>query len=440
MYLIRSIEKDIKKWIQRTDDKKPLVIFGTRQCGKTTTVNHIAKQNFKKVYYINFLEDKDRPSFQAFIREPKFDILISYLEKKYEETIVLDNDTVIIVDELQQVMDFYTELKFVNENQTFKNIICTGSYLSMEIFANKVSVPVGQIWSLNMYTLSFEEFLMNVSPFNYEKLVKSFTTKQINQIDHETFTELFQHYLVVGGFPEAVVSFINNKNSFQSASEVNKVILDKYSKDIEKYLDPQSVTKAKKVFENAIRFMGKENNTFTLSTIKTDARYRDYEYVIYLLVNSFVCYKVDNCKNLQFPLCTSDSSSKFKIYVCDIGLVSAFYNLDNSNIETQGFNNIKGNMIEGYIISELQRNNIQPYYHRFYEGKNSYELDCVYQDSDLITKVVEIKSGKNKSSQSLNKVKDNKNINIKLTSIDNKLDDYNTPLYMFGYMISHKDN
>lgn len=386
------------------------------------------------------MEEYKKPSFKNFREVPKFDVLIKYLESLYNQVISLDANTLIIIDEFQECLEFYTELKYINEKLKFKNIVCLGSFLTMKVYASGISVPVGQIDSLNMYTLSFEEFLMNINDFVYQKFVNCFHNQNIDEMDHLEFCKYFKMYQIVGGFPEAIKNFIENNESYIAARNVNKNILDKYESDITKFLDKKDTVKANNILLNSILFMGNENNTFTLSTIKTDARYRDYEFVLLLLVKSFICYKVDNCQNLIFPLRPRDVSSKFKIYLCDMGLVSAYYLIDEFNIDSKEFNNIKGNMTEGYIISELYRNNLLPYYHSFTIGSNTYELDCVYQDNELIPKVLEIKSGINKSSQSINKVKDNKNIKLSLASLDRKFNDFNIPIYMFGYMLSHQGN
>ncbi len=437
MYLKRTIEKDIEKWIEN-DGKKPLVILGTRQCGKSTTIKTVATKHYKKVYYISFMEEYKKESFKAFKKVPKFDVLMKYLENLYNEVITLDQDTLIIIDEFQECLEFYTELKYINERLNFKNIVCLGSFLTMKVFSSGVSVPVGQIDTLRMYTLSFEEFLMNINEFVYKKYIECYQNRNIDEVSHQEFLKYFKMYQIIGGFPEAIKEFMNNNESYVAARKINASILDKYESDVTRYLDKKELVKAKSILKNSILFMGKEKNTFTLSTIKTDARYRDYEYVLLLLVKSFICYKVDNCQNLIFPLRPRDVSSKFKIYLCDMGLVSACYLIDQFNIDLEQFNNIKGNMMEGYIISEFYRNDLEPYYHSFNIGSNTYELDCVYQDEELIPKVVEIKSGINKSSKSLNKVKENKHIKVRLASFDSKFDDFNIPVYMFGYMLSHR--
>ncbi len=354
MYLDRKIDLKIEKWI-KNKDKKPLVVIGTRKCGKTTSVQEICNRMYKRVYYINFMREKDKPDFINFLKYPNYEFLLNYLQDMYGE-LKLDQDAVIIVDEIQEVNHFYTQLKFIGESKGFKNVICLGSYLSMNVFINKITVPVGQIDMLNMYTLGFDEFLMNVSPSTYKTYLEAFNKRSISEAEHLLFTNYFKSYLVVGGFPRAVEAFINSNHDYIEAKRINKDIHRLYQRDLGKYLTTPEQIKAIEVYKNAFLFMGKENNTFTLSTIRTSARYRDYEYAIMLLVESHICYKVDNCKNLSFPLVPFDSSAKYKIYPCDVGLVSGYYNLDIYNIETEGFKFIKGNLYEGYIMSELKRN------------------------------------------------------------------------------------
>ncbi len=381
------------------------------------------------------LNDSDFTSFKT---APTFEKLCAYIENRDDIVISLDDNTLIVIDEFQEVIDFYTQLKFINEKNQFKNIICLGSFLTVKVFANKVSVPVGQIEMLTMHTLSFEEFLMNVNRTTYQKMIISYENKLVDEVTHNFLKEYFMQYLVIGGYPEAISAYLENNKNFMCAAKVNELIFENYQSDISKFIENENLAKVRDIFLNSIMFMGKESNTFTLSSIKTTARYRDYEYAILLLVKSHIVNKVDNCNNLIFPLVPMDRSNKFKIYPCDIALISTYHKVSSLNINSEGFNNIKGNMIETYIMSECVRNKIQPYYHTFRVKDNSYELDLVFQDEDLKVNLVEIKSGKNKKSRSLNKAKDTPNSKSITTSLDSLIDEHNIPLYMFGYMLSHK--
>ncbi len=437
MYLKRKVDGIIDKWSQNKD-KKPLVVLGPRQCGKTTAVIEASKRLYKKSHYINFMEEKAHPRFEKFSSYPTLENLIEVLKSKFQEEIILDNDTLLVIDEFQEVMPFYTQLKFINENSKFKNIICLGSYLTVKVFSSNTPIPVGQIEIINMHTLSFEEFLMNINGAIYNSLKECYENKVISEIQHSIFSEYFMKYLIIGGFPNAIKTFIENNESYTKAAEVNKNILATYETDISKFMEPKEIARARSVFIHSLDFMGKENNTFTLSTIKTNARYREYEYAILLLMKSHMVNKVDNCNNLTFPITAMDTSNKFKIYPCDIGLISAYYSLENITIDNEGFKRIKGSMIESYIISECIRNNINPYYHTFIVNKNWYEIDLVYHDKELKVNLVEIKSGRNTKSPSLKMLKDTPNSCTRITSLTNKFDDTNIPLYMFGYMLSHK--
>ncbi len=437
MYLKRKVDKEIEKWANN-ENKMPLVILGARQVGKTTTVKNITSKLFKHVYYINFNDVKNDPRFLEFKSSPTWKKLIDFVQLMNETIITLEQDSVLIIDEFQEVIEFYSQLKTINENSTFKNIICLGIFLTVKVFANKVSVPVGQIQTITMYTLSFEEFLMNVNPMIYCKLEECYQTKSIDKMQHAFFSEAFKQYLVIGGYPKPIVEYLENDQNFLLATHANETIFDNYESDIAKFVGNENIAKVRDIFLNTFIFMGKESNTFTLSSIKTSARYRDYEFAMLLLIKSHIVHKVDNCKNLIFPICPMDKSNKFKVYPCDVGLISAYYKINMSNIESEGFKNIKGNMIEAYIISECMRNKIQPYYHTFRFKDNTYELDLVYHDENLRVNIVEIKSGKNKKSNSLNKVKDNANSNIMTTSLDNVIDETHIPLYMFGYKLTHK--
>ncbi len=442
MYLKRSIDSTILEWMDNSA-KKPLVITGTRQCGKTTTIKQLAQQRYKNIYYINLMTELKSSLVSEFKNNPTYENLIILLNKKYPQKdqapIVLNNDAIIIIDEFQECLEFYTQLKYINEESEFKNIVCLGSYLSVKVFTDKVSYPVGQIETINMFTLSFEEFLINTNQALYEKLLTGYNNKSIDNFSHNLLLEALNEYILVGGFPEAISEYVNHNKDWSKTAKINRGIYESYYSDLSKHLQSADLVKVYEVYNNALTFCSKENNTFTLSTIKTNARYRDYEFIIMLLVSSKVCYKVDNCKNLIPPLIKRDSSSKFKIYFADISLLSTHFELTPLNINSTDYQLVKGNIIENLICMELIRKNINVFYHTFLKGTNQYELDFVYQQ-ELKTHVVEVKSGKNKKSTSLNQIKTNDNIQYITTSINNEISETHVPLYMFFLTLRKKEN
>ncbi len=209
MYLRRNIDIKFKEWINNPS-KKPLVVAGSRQCGKTTTVLKVANEHFKHVYYIDFLERANIKYVESLKSDPSIDNLKRIIMSIYANA-TFDKDSVVIIDEVQEVLDFYPELKTINQSHKDINLIVLGSYLGTKIFTNNISIPVGQTNKIEMHSLGFDEFLMNVNSSLYDQLINSFHHKQIKSQLHLDLIDALNAYLITGGFPETVCAFIKNK-------------------------------------------------------------------------------------------------------------------------------------------------------------------------------------------------------------------------------------
>ncbi len=429
MYLTRKIESQIIKWIGK-QEKKPLVICGSRQCGKTTTVKEITNRYYKNVYYINLAASTNAKYVEQLKQEPSLEQLLNIVGDIYHNP-VFNNESVLIIDEIQEVMPLYSELKTFNETRKDINLIVMGSYLGMKVFTDDIFIPVGQTMQLEMFSMSFDEYLLNANQSLYNTLLEQYLNKNIKPSTHAMVLKHFNNYLITGGFPEVVKTFIaNNMNFNDDIYELRSAILDSYENDIYRYLNDSDKVRAANIFNHALKTMGLENNNFALSVMNKCARFKEYEFVISLLEKAHICFKVDNSENIHYPLSPKDRVNKFKLYFNDISLISSSNNLKREHIDSKDYDLIKGNLIENFVLLELLRNGIKPYFHTFKYNNNQYEIDGLYE-KDLKIKIIEIKSGKNKRSPSVNILQSlDTNVDCLKLTMDKKIDEQSLPLYL----------
>ena len=429
MYLKRKVEAEIKQWIN-SKNKKPLVIIGSRQCGKTTTIKELAYQNYQHVCYWS-LKDKDYLKQKLQLEaNPSIQQLLILLKQIYPG-VEFNQDTIIIIDEIQEVIDIFEQLKVVNEKYAHLNFVVLGSYLGTKIFTHNSSYPVGQIKMIEMFSMSFEEFLINVNDLFYEQLIQEYEAKNIREATHQIALDYFFIYLVLGGFPEVIKTFIMHQATItDEVYAIRNGIYEDYANDIYKYIDDDKKLKVSKIFKYALQTMGYENNNFKLTTMDKCARFKDYEYVIALIEASHICFKVDNSQTLNLPLSPRDRINKFKLYFNDISLIASYFDLRADLLPSKEFDIIKGNLIENYVMLELLRNKHTPYYHTFKHHNNQYEIDALYV-KDLKVHTLEIKSGKHTKSVSMNLLNTlNQDLKGYVISLKKDITEYHLPLYL----------
>lgn len=426
----RDIMDKLIEWKNRKD-RKPLILKGARQVGKTWILKEFGRNNYTSVAYFNFDHDEDLGSI--FKNSKDIQRIIEQLTFVFGKKIEPRN-TLIIFDEIQECPDALNSLKYFCEDENDYHIISAGSLLGITL--SHTSFPVGKVEFLEMYPMSFTEFLSADDSSNLVEYMKSI--KKIEPIPDIFFNKLeekLKTYLIVGGMPEVVNSWVNEKD-IGRVNSLQEDILNSYKKDFAKHTENMEANKILLVWNGIPSQLAKANKKFIYHTIKDGARAREYESSINWLNDSNVIYKVYNVSKPNIPLIAYNDLSAFKIYLSDVGLLRKMADID-SKIVIEGnrlFNEFKGALTENYILNMLINTYKKvPNYFSF----DRYEVDFVIQTKNEIIPI-ECKSGKALNSSSLKFYGEKFNPKFKIrTSMQNLNCDgnlINIPLFMIQYI------
>ena len=387
--LKRKIEQDLYAW-KNTLSRKPLVIKGCRQCGKTFIVKDFAFKNYENVVYVNFIENPDYISvFEGSLEVDRLVMLLSALLGG--KAAFVPGKTVIILDEIQDCPEARTALKFFYEDGRY-DVIGTGSLLGVKGYGGKPrSVPVGAEKHLEMYPLDFEEFLWaNGVDDNVIGLLKDCIQKEepVPAALHKKLWELFLQYAVVGGMPEVVQAFVNTKD-MASVLSMQRDIVDSYKDDMIKYADKKDKPNIRECFESIPNQLSKENKKFQYSVVKKGASASKYEGSLQWIEDAGIITRCYNLNTPELPLRGNRLDNVFKVYMCDMGL---FVSMLEQGTQ---FDILKGNLFgyKGAVFENL----IADIFHKmgrelsYYHKESGLEVDFVMKYKGLCT-LVEVKA------------------------------------------------
>ena len=391
--MFRKIFVDLLDW-KKNLNKKPLIIQGARQVGKTWIMQEFAQKEYKNYLYVNFERDRDVANIFENNLDPKF--IIENLEIKYDKKIT-EQDTLIIFDEIQECPNALTSLKYFCE-ETKYNIVCAGSFLGIALHKN-TSFPVGKVEFLSLHPLDFKEFLI---ANDKEKLVNILNKQDFNQI--KIFKNEFENYLklyfYIGGMPEVVQEYVNNKNLL-TARKIQERIVESYINDFSKHVEKNVFTKMLDLWRSIPSQLSKENRKFIYKNIKEGARSKDYEIAMQWLNDCGLIHKVKRISKPNFPINSYIDNSNFKLFLVDIGLLSCLSSLD-SKVIIEGsdiFNEFKGSLTEQFVLQELKASN--KLLINYWTNKNgNAELDFIIQKNRYIIPI-EVKATVNLQAKSL---------------------------------------
>lgn len=395
MYLKRKIDAFLMNW-KNSEDRKPLIVKGPRQVGKTESIKRFAVDNYKSVIEINFVTSEkykkitlDGYSTESVIKN------ISLIDPSYK---FIPGETLIFFDEIQEYPEIATALKFFKIDGRF-DVICSGSLLGIN-YKRIESNSVGYKTDYNMYSLDFEEFLwakgytsdVVADMLNHMKELKPFS-----ELENSVFSSLFLDYCVLGGMPAVVREFIKNK-TFEGTLDIQRQLLADYKEDIRKYADGLDQTRIINVFNSIPVQLAKENKKFQLSKVESGARFKDYRGCIEWLEDAGMvnmCYCLNNA---ELPLKGNYDINKFKIYFCDTGLFVALLD-DEAQDDLRANKNLsvyKGALYESIVGEALVKAGYQLYY--FKREDSTLEEDFfVRTANELIPIEVKAKNSKAKS-------------------------------------------
>ena len=389
----RIIYNDLIEW-KNKKVKKPLIIKGARQVGKTYIIREFAKNNYKNLVEINFERDHE---FQELFKQTKTaHDLLQYFELTYMD-IQFDNDTLLFLDEIQACGDAFTALKFLSEDFPC-DIICSGSMLGVAV-ASSSSFPVGYVETWNMYPLTFLEFVdaMGVNPSIIDTIYQSIeNNKPIPISIHEKFNQFFKDYIIIGGMPEVVQTYFQTK-SYREALLIQRQIVDDYRNDMLKYAHGSERIKARECYDSIPLQLAKENKKFQYKLIKKGGNARYYESSLDWLKDSGLIIKTYRLKTPEIPLEINKEPNIFKVYMADTGLlVSQFDEAVIKAFISGNLEHFKGALYENVIAQILHSKKKDSYY---FEPSQSQEIDFVIYYQGNVTPI-EVKSSRNTVSTS----------------------------------------
>ena len=386
--------KHLINW-KNKKNHKPLVIQGARQVGKTWLMQEFGKKYYEQVAYINF--DVDVKSREIFDVDYDTERLIMDIGLATKTKINAEN-TLIIFDEIQECPRALTSLKYFRENAPQYDIIVAGSLLGVACHEG-TGFPVGKVSFMNLFPLSFEEFLLAMGEERFVELLNKKDFKTIKLFNNK-YEKLLKQYCYVGGMPEIVQDFVENKD-FESVRNLQKEILSAYEEDFTKHIPTNTVAKIRLLWKSIPAQLSKENKKFIYGAAKEGARARDFEAALSWLINSGLIYRVNKITKPDLPITAYEDFNSFKLFVLDVGLLGAMTNLQAETIidGNRIFEEFKGAIAEQYVLQQFKTIKDLPVFYWSNETSRA-EIDFVIQiKSDVVP--VEVKAERNLQAKSL---------------------------------------
>lgn len=374
---------------------KPLVIQGARQVGKTWLMQEFGKKYYEQVAYINF--DVDVKSREIFDVDYDTERLIMDIGLATKTKINAEN-TLIIFDEIQECPRALTSLKYFRENAPQYDIVVAGSLLGVACHEG-TGFPVGKVSFMNLFPLSFEEFLLAMGEERFVELLNKKDFKTIKLFNNK-YEKLLKQYCYVGGMPEIVQDFVENKD-FESVRNLQKEILSAYEEDFTKHIPTNTVAKIRLLWKSIPAQLSKENKKFIYGAAKEGARARDFEAALSWLINSGLVYRVNKITKPDLPITAYEDFNSFKLFVLDVGLLGAMTDLQADTIidGNRIFEEFKGAIAEQYVLQQFKTIKDLPVFYWSNETSRA-EIDFVIQiKSDVVP--VEVKAERNLQAKSL---------------------------------------
>lgn len=378
------------KW-QSSEERKPMVLKGTRQVGKTWLMKEFGQKCYKSTVYFNFDEEDELKSiFEANKNPQRIIELLSLIAGEK----ILPGETLMIFDEIQECPAALNALKYFKEKANEYHVISAGSLLGT-LLAQPKSYPVGMVNLLDIAPLTFDEFLEATEPSLYEYYRSIQKGQAIEEIFHNRLLESYNYYLIIGGMPECVASWIKYKDPVRTA-QIQQELIEIYENDFSKHNGKVNSGRILMVFRSIVSQLAKPNEKFMYGAVREGGRARDFEEAIEWLVSAGMLNRVYNVSKMEHPLAAFDKLEQFKLFVFDTGLLKQMAGIDNSAILLKGNYQFKGQLTENFVLQQLKGQfDVEP---RYFADKNR-EIDFVLQYGTEIIPI-EVKAGEDKSAPS----------------------------------------
>lgn len=424
--MYRYAIEELKKWKSRKN-RKPMILEGARQVGKTWLMKEFGATEFEDVAYINF--DSNSQMRELFAGDLAVERIITGLELYVGKKINAEK-TLLIFDEVQEVPRALSALKYFCEDAPEYHIVCAGSLLGIALHEG-TSFPVGKVEFMKLYPLSFKEFLLATGKERFVRALEAHDFGLVTSFK-QTYIEALKEYYYIGGMPEAVAAFAENSD-FNEVREIQQRILNAYEQDFSKHAPNNIVPKIRMVWNNIPSQLAKENRKFIYGLIREGARAKDFETAIMWLADCGLVHQVYRVTSPGLPLKAYADMKAFKLFLLDVGLLSCMTGLRQKTLLEGGevFKEFKGALTEQYVMQELAaKKSIGVYYYT--NERNSAEVDFLIDDGEDVIPV-EVKAETNLMAKSLKyyNEKNSPRISVRSSMADYRKEDslLNLPLY-----------
>lgn len=389
----RAAIQKLVEWKERPD-RKPLILKGARQVGKTWLMQEFGRNYYKSYVYFNFDEEEELKSIFKTNKNPHriVELLSMITGKKIEP-----GETLILFDEIQECPEALNSLKYFHEKANEYHVIAAGSLLGT-LLAQPKSYPVGKVNLLEIAPLSFDEFLMATDAGLYCYYTSIRKEQAVEEIFHRRLMESYHYYLIIGGMPECVSSWIQNKDP-QRVIQIQRELIEIYENDFSKHNGKVNSGRILMVFRSIASQLAKENEKFMYGAIRKGGRAREFEEAIEWLVSAGMLNRVYNVSKAEHPLAAFDRLDCFKLYLFDTGLLKCMAGVDNGAILLKSNFQFKGPLTENFVLQQLKGQfDVLP---RYYATKRG-EIDFLVQNGQEVIPI-EVKGGEDKSAPTFKK-------------------------------------
>ena len=423
----RSIIKELEAW-KNKEDRKPLIMLGARQVGKTSVLKRFGKEQFVHCAYFSLDEEK---GVCAIFRTTKNPVQIIEQLSFLSEVPILPQETLLILDEIQDCPEAISAMKYFCEKTPEYAVACAGSLLGLAFGHEGFSFPVGKVDHIKMYPVTFTEFLEQKDAGLYRYYQSINDIEPLPQIFFDRLSQAFTAYRISGGMPEAAMAMIGK--DMKGVENILQNILQDYALDFVKHTSPLLANRISHVWNSLPSQLAKENRKFVYQLVRPGARAREYEDALTWLQNAGLINKISLCQTPQVPLKSYEDLSIFKIYCLDIGLLRVLSELSPEAYfsDSPAFKEYKGALAENYILQSLLANGIRC--SRYWASGNKAEVEFIVQHGmDVIP--IEVKSGTSVTGKSLTEYnkKYSPSMRIRFSMLNLKRDDtlFNIPLFL----------
>lgn len=392
--MYREIIEDLIKW-KNNNRRKPLIITGVRQCGKTYIVEEFGRNNFSNLVVVNFEQDRSVSALFDY----DFDVKRIITEiSRLKKADIIPGQTLLFFDEIQECPKAVTALKYFCEDLRGLHLIAAGSLLGVALTHKNISFPVGKVNRMQLYPMNFKEFAIACGEENFIQTLSDWPLdREIPELYSVPMKKLLDDYYIVGGMPEAVKIW-SETHDYDEVTDVQNEILNDYESDFAKHAPLSEVPKIKMIWNSVPVQLARENNKFVFSHVKEGKRSADLEDALEWLIDAGIIYKLCLVEKPELPLSGFANYTYFKVYLCDVGLLRVKSGLSPKTIMngSGSFIRYKGAMAENFVYEELVSIGKSPY---FWRSGNTAELDFIYDGADSVVPV-EVKAADNTQAKS----------------------------------------